>query len=46
MRRRTFLRASAAALAAPSIARGQRTNTLRFIPQSDVTVVDPHVSTT
>ena len=46
MRRRTFFQASAAALAAPSIARGQRVDTLRFIPQSDVTVLDPHVSTT
>ena len=46
MRRRLFLQASAAGLAAPSIARAQRANTLRFIPQSDVTVLDPHVSTT
>jgi peptide/nickel transport system substrate-binding protein len=30
----------------PSIALGQRANTLRFIPQSDVTVLDPHISTT
>ena len=46
MRRRFLLRASAAALAAPSIAFGQRANTLRFVPQSDVSVLDPHVSTT
>ena len=46
MRRRLFLGASAAALAAPSIARAQRANTLRFVPQSDVSVLDPHVSTT
>ena len=46
MRRRTFLQASAAALALPSIARGQRGNALRFVPQSDVSVLDPHVSTT
>jgi peptide/nickel transport system substrate-binding protein len=46
MRRRFFPRASAAALAAPSIALGQRANTLRFVPQSDVSVLDPHVSTT
>jgi peptide/nickel transport system substrate-binding protein len=46
MRRRTFLRTTAAALAMPSIALGQRANTLRFIPQSDVTVLDPHISTT
>ena len=51
MRRRQFLRASAAAalvtpLAAPGIARGERANSLHFVPQSDVTVLDPHVSTT
>src|ERR1700694_2300898 len=50
MRRRLFLQASTAALAAPSIAPsialGQRANTWRFVPQSDVTVLDPHVSTT
>ena len=46
MRRRNFLGTSAAALAAPSIALGQRAYTPRFIPQSDVTVLDPHVSTT
>ena len=45
MQRRTVL-AAAAALAAPSVARGQRANTLRFVPQSDVTVLDPHASTT
>ncbi len=46
MRRRVLLQSSAAALAAPSVARGQRANILRFVPQSDVTVLDPHVSTT
>ena len=46
MHRRNFLGTSAAALAAPSIALGQRAYTPRFIPQSDVTVLDPHVSTT
>ena len=46
MRRRTFLTTGAAALAAPSIAHGQRNNVLRFIPQSDVTTLDPHLSTT
>jgi peptide/nickel transport system substrate-binding protein len=45
VRRRTFL-LTAAVLAAPSVARGQRGNTLRFIPQSDVSVLDPHASTT
>ncbi len=46
MQRRTFLAGAAGALALPSIARGQRAHTLRFLPQSDVTVLDPHVSTT
>ena len=41
MRRRTFLTASAAALAAPHIARGQDNRLLKFIPQSDVAVLDP-----
>ncbi|HET6308485.1 MAG TPA: ABC transporter substrate-binding protein [Rhodopila sp.] len=38
MRRRTFL---AAALAAPAIARAQQASVLRFIPQADLTVLDP-----
>jgi len=46
MKRRTFLGTSAVAMAAPSLALAQRANTLRFIPQSDVTILDPHVSTT
>src|SRR5262249_46817367 len=37
---------SAAALSLPAIASGQRASTLRFVPQSDVSVLDPHVSTT
>ena len=41
MRRRAFLAASAASLALPSIARAQGTRVLKFIPQSDVTVLDP-----
>jgi peptide/nickel transport system substrate-binding protein len=41
MRRRTFLASSAASLALPSIARAQRSKVLKFIPQSDVTVLDP-----
>ncbi len=45
MKRRTFLQAaagaSAAALAAPQIGRAQAGRVLRFIPQSDVTVLDP-----
>jgi peptide/nickel transport system substrate-binding protein len=41
MRRRTFLTASVAALAAPAIARAQGSRLLRFIPQADLTVLDP-----
>ncbi len=45
MERRTFLAASAAALAAPSIGRAQGiskdASTLHFIPQSDLAILDP-----
>ena len=45
MRRRTFLAASAAGLAAPAIGRAQGSSgngrVLRFIPQADLTVLDP-----
>ena len=44
MDRRQFLTSSAAAmtlLAAPSIARAQDTRTLRFVPYSDVAIIDP-----
>jgi peptide/nickel transport system substrate-binding protein len=41
MRRRTFLTASAATLAAPGIAAAQSSRVLKFIPQADVTVLDP-----
>lgn len=41
MRRRTFLAASAAALAAPAVGRAQDSRVLRFIPQADLTVLDP-----
>ena len=40
MRRRTFL-ATAGALAAPRIGRGAEAAVLRFIPQSDLAVLDP-----
>ncbi len=39
--RRTLLTGSAAALAAPSIAAAQGTRLLKFIPQSDLAVLDP-----
>jgi peptide/nickel transport system substrate-binding protein len=41
MRRRTFLAASTAALAAPHLAQSQNNRLLKFIPQSDVAVLDP-----
>jgi peptide/nickel transport system substrate-binding protein len=41
MHRRTFLTASAAALALPAIAKAQNKRVLRFIPQSDLAIVDP-----
>ncbi len=45
MKRRTFITGSAAALAAPlaapRIARAENRRVLKFIPQSDVTILDP-----
>ena len=46
MNRRHFLAASAAALAAPRIGRGATQNVLRFVPQTDVAVLDPVWTTT
>ena len=43
--RRHALTAAAAALAAPSIARGEAASTLKFIPQSDLTILDPIINT-
>ena len=45
IRRRTFTAGVAAALAAPSIARGAVAAALKFIPQSDLTILDPIVNT-
>lgn len=42
--RRMFL-AGSAALAMPAISRGAERSVLRFIPQSDVTVIDPVLTT-
>jgi peptide/nickel transport system substrate-binding protein len=39
--RRSFLAASGAALAMPSLARAADARTLKFIPQSDLTILDP-----
>jgi peptide/nickel transport system substrate-binding protein len=41
MQRRDFLKASAAGLAVPSLARAQNSRVLKFIPQNDLTVLDP-----
>ncbi len=45
IRRRTFTAGIAAVLAAPSIARGAASAPLKFIPQSDLTILDPIVTT-
>ncbi len=45
MQRRGFLATAAAALACPHIARADDTRILRFIPQSDLAVLDPVQST-
>jgi peptide/nickel transport system substrate-binding protein len=41
MRRRTFLAASAATLALPALGRAESERVLKFIPQSDLAVLDP-----
>jgi peptide/nickel transport system substrate-binding protein len=41
MRRREFLVASAATLALPAVARGEKSSVLKFIPFSDQAVLDP-----
>src|SRR3984885_5663324 len=41
MRRRTFLAASAATLALPSVGRAQKQQVLKFIAQSDLAILDP-----
>jgi len=41
MRRRTLLASATASLALPSIGRAQRASTLRFVPQSDLAILDP-----
>ena len=41
MKRRAFLAAAATALAAPRLARSAGAGVLRFIPQADLTVLDP-----
>jgi peptide/nickel transport system substrate-binding protein len=41
MRRRTFLAASAASLALPAVVRAESQRLLKFIPQSDLAILDP-----
>lgn len=41
LKRRTFLAGSGAALAMPSLSRAADLRVLRFVPQSDLTVLDP-----
>jgi peptide/nickel transport system substrate-binding protein len=41
MRRRTFLAASAASLALPSVALPETRRVLKFLAQSDLAIVDP-----
>ena len=41
MERRLFLATGAAALAAPALSRAESATTLRFVPQSDLAVLDP-----
>ena len=45
MKRRTLLAAATAALARPAIGRAQANTTLRFIPQADLSILDPHFNT-
>src|SRR3954465_4353436 len=45
IRRRTMASGVAASLLAPSISRGAAATTLKFIPQSDLTILDPIVTT-
>ena len=46
LNRRQFVAAAAGSLAAPIVARGAAANMLRFVPQTDVAVLDPVWTTT
>jgi peptide/nickel transport system substrate-binding protein len=46
MNRRDFIAAAAATLAAPAIARAQSKQELVFVPQADLSVLDPIWTTT
>ena len=45
MQRRGFLGAAALTLAAPALVRAEAVTTLRFIPQADLSTLDPHWNT-
>ncbi len=46
MKRRVLLQSAAASiLAAPAIAQPAKTATLRFVPQANLTLLDPHFTT-
>ena len=46
IKRRTFLASGAAALAMPALARAESESVLRFVPQADLSVLDPVWTTT
>ena len=45
MKRRTLLASVTAALARPAITHAEANRTLRFIPQADLSILDPHFNT-
>ena len=45
MKRRQFLGSVGAGLAFPAVVRAQAVSTLRFVPQSDLAITDPHITT-
>ena len=45
MQRRTFLQGAAASLALPSIVRAASASTLRFVPYTDLAIIDPMITT-
>jgi len=45
VKRRTLLASATAAFAAPAVSRAQSRTTLRFIPQADLSILDPHFNT-
>ena len=45
MKRRTFLAASAAVLAAPRIGNAQAAKPIRFVPDADLASIDPVITT-